>query len=678
MSNSDYKIKYVAPSLKNALALNSDSYIPIELNSKKGLTESDDNVFVINALEESNIERNKTKKYRIHGKLQILTDNTLQDVYSYTPVPNSAWTPVTEGVGLDKHFKPRNWILNITYPATNNDDITLSKKGLNNAGTQGDDFITKAYEGFQIIELLPNNFKAGITNVLIKTAQKHGITSINDYVYISPKNNFQNEGVDTKNYLGLHKVLDFEPGNEDYGLILDTEYIQPNGQGISLNPFNGNTIPVPFLGVGKRVFEPSYDDTSFSNPQNVTQIEICNFTGGTQGPLIYTKIFSPEHGLRANDFIEVRTDGLDVPGGTTFTETTLNMPNIYKIVETPTPDTIVIKYEFPTINNTTSTGPFNFILNYKFMDGVTSEYYFRVNKILSGAKDYEVYKAAYSKNIFNDSYIDDVFLFHFDKDIDVEGLVDNLGRPLSQLYLTVVKRAGNGCRGEAVEPTQYGYCNGEAYDGFGNMTTNFQILDTNKNFYGITSQQDSAVLSTLSFYENNDATKPGSFRNTNGVYINDFVEYNRAFLTERVLSETLGKFGPVQAISVPTNLDPNVVIYNSADAYTNKIHYEIPIRKFSETIETVNNLDNEIYPDYSQINNDGTVSWRDLLDIGFFEPTENGRNGVDYPFVNAKHYLFGDYPIYIRRTLEVDTIQTVVNENKFVKFNTNNTPNDEC
>ena len=204
------------------------------------------------------------------------------------------------------------------------------------------------------------------------------------------------------------------------------------------------------------------------------------------------------------------------------------------------------------------------------------------------------------------------------------------------------------------------------------MTTNFQILDTNKNFYGITSQQDSAVLSTLSFYENNDATKPGSFRNTNGVYINDFVEYNRAFLTERVLSETLGKFGPVQAISVPTNLDPNAVIYNSADAYTNKIHYEIPIRKFSETIETVNNLDNEIYPDYSQINNDGTVSWRDLLDIGFFEPTENGRNGVDYPFVNAKHYLFGDYPIYIRRTLEVDTIQTVV------KFNTNNTPNDEC
>ncbi len=680
MSNSDYKIKYVAPSMKSALSLDSDSYIPIELNSKKGLTESDDNVFVINALEESNVERNKTKKYRIHGKLQIITDNTLQDVFSNTPVPNSAWTPVTEGVGLDKQFNPRNWILNVTYPAINNDEIVLNKKILNNTvsnptSTGPFDFNTKAYEGFQIIELLPINFKSGITNVLIKTAQKHGITSLNDYVYISPKNTFQNEGVDTKNYLGLHKVLDFEPGNEDFGLVLDIEYVQPNGQGISFDPFTGNLIPVPFLGVGKRVFEPSYDDTSFSNPQEVTQIAVSNFTGGTQGDLIYTKIFSPEHGLRVNDFIEIRTDGLATPGGTTFTETIFNMPNLYKIVGTPTPDTIVIKYEFPTINNTTSTGPFNFILNYKFMDGVTSEYYFRVNKILSGAKDYEVYKSAYSKNIFSDSYIDDVFLFHYNKDIDVEDLVDNLGRPLSQLYLTVVKRAGNGCRGESVEPSQYGYCNGEAYDGFGNMTTNYQILDTNKNFYGITTQQDPAVLSTLSFYEDTDATKPGSFRNTNGLYINDFVEYNRAFLTERVLSETLGKFGPVQAT---VEASTNTIIYKSADAYTNKLHYEIPIRKYSETIETVNNLDDEIYPDYAQINNDGTVSWRDLLSIGFFEPTDDGRNGLDYPFVNGKHYLFGDYSIYIRRTLEVDTIQTVVDKNKFVKFNTNSTPNDEC
>ncbi len=388
--------------------------------------------------------------------------------------------------------------------------------------------------------------------------------------------------------------------------------------------------------------------------------------------LFYTKIFSPEHGLRVSDFIEVRTDGGNFP------DTILTMPNLYKIVATPTPDTIVIKYEFPTINTATSTGAFNFILNYKYVDGVPSEYYFRVNKILSNAKDYEVYKAAYSKSIFNDEYIDDVFLFHFDKDIDVEGLVDNLGRPLSQLYLTVLKRAGNGCRGTEVSPNQYGYCNGESYEGFGNMSTNLQILDINKNFYGITQLTDSAVLSALSFYESNDATKPGSFRNSNGLYINDFVEYNRAFLTERVLSETLGKFGPIQAISAPTTSDPNAVIYTTADSYTSKLHYEIPIRKFSNTIETVNNVDNEIFPDYSQINNDGTVSWRDLLDIGFFEPTETGRNGVDYPFVNAKHYLFGDYPIYIRRTLEVDTIQTVVDENKFVKFNTNNTPNDEC
>ena len=95
-------------------------------------------------------------------------------------------------------------------------------------------------------------------------------------------------------------------------------------------------------------------------------------------------------------------------------------------------------------------------------------------------------------------------------------------------------------------------------------------------------------------------------------------------------------------------------------------------------IETVKNKTNEIFPDYVQINNDATVSWRDLLSIGFFENNGTKTLGVDYPFVNGKHYLFGEYPIYIRKQLSTELIQTELNLNKFIGYNTNSTPNDEC
>ncbi len=667
MSNSDYKIKYVAPLKKAALALNSDSFIPIRLESKKGLTESDNNVFVINAFDETNIERNQTTKYRIQGKLEIITDNSLADVWSPTPVPNEAWTPETEGVGLDRKFLPRNWVLKITYPTENNDELLLSKKGVTiNPIT---DLVTKAYEGIQIINLEAINYKPGITNILIRTSQKHGITSLDDYFYIAPKLNYSNVGVPFDSYSGLNRILDFEPGNEEYGLILDTEYVIPTG---NLDPF-GNIIPINFIGVGKRVFEPSSDDVVFLDNEEVTQIQRCDSNGEQQGDLIYTKIFKTQHNLRTNDFIEIRTDGFITPGGGNFSDTITTMPNIYKI-SSVTLNTFVIKYEFPTVNPFTSTEPFNFILNYRYLDGVPSEYYFRINKQLTEPRDFEVYKAAFSKNIYKDNYIDDVFLFHFDTDIDVGGLLDNLGRPLSQLYLTVVKRAGCGCRGTEVPSDSLNYCNGESYDGYRNMSNNIQILDSNKNFYGNISSQDPASLNILSYWQNTDPTTAGTIKNSDSSYINDFVEYNRAFLNERVLSETLGKFGPQQVLNAPNGN----YTYSNDDGYTYKIHQEINIRKFSETTETVVNKTNEIFPEYAQINNDGTVSWRDLLSIGFFEPTETGRNGVDYPFVNAKHYLFGEYPIYIRRTLEVDTAQIEVNLSKFRKFNPNSTPNDEC
>jgi hypothetical protein len=83
----------------------------------------------------------------------------------------------------------------------------------------------------------------------------------------------------------------------------------------------------------------------------------------------------------------------------------------------------------------------------KVINGVESEYYFRKFKKIKTRNtleleqdDYDIYNLAFSQNIFND----EIAQFVINEDINIEGLVDNLGRPLSELYLTIIKTDSNG------------------------------------------------------------------------------------------------------------------------------------------------------------------------------------------------------------------------------------------
>lgn len=640
MSNVDYNIKILEPSKKFALALKSQNFIPLKMEAKKSFVEPDKTIFVLNAAEQTNIERNQSTKYRINGKLNIITDNTIIQGFG-SIVPNSAWSPKP----VDNKQNPANWVLQISYPSEKDEDKVIFEDGVG----------TKSIEGFRIKEILPYSFRSGTTQILIRTSQKHGITDLDDFLYLRPLNNFINDGVDTYNYLGYHKIVDFEPGNEEYGLILDTEYITPTTTQFNPNTGQNEIITLgDFVGNGKRVFDSSLEDFVFSNNINISSIQICDINGQQVDTLDHLKIYSQSHDLRVNNFIDLRDTQIDP------------INNIYKIVATPTPNELVIKYDYTNITNNTNVIQRN--LNYKFCDGVPSEYYYRKFEIMTEPKDYEIYDAAFSTTIYTDNYINNNFLFHFNKDIDVEDLTDNLGRPLSELYLTTVKRASY--FGEDI-----------SYDGYRFWTSTFQLLDSNREItpLGGNDGQDNEqyILDIVSSVQGSNSNVAGTIKNNGSTYYGDFVEYNRAFLEERVLADIVGRFAPSQTILGEVS-EENVYISGvSPDGYTHNLHQKIKIRDFSENIETVDNKDNEIFPTYSQINNDGTVSWRDLLDIGFFEGS-NTKIGVDYPFVNSRHYLFGNYPIYIRKQLPVSVTDVKVENDKFTKFNTDSTPNDEC
>ena len=647
MSNVDYNIKMVEPSKKFALALKSQNFIPLKLENKSSFVEPDKTIFLLNAAEQTNIERNQCTKYRINGKLNIVTDNSIVAGYGQI-VPNSAWTPES----VDSDNNPANWVLQISYPFEKDEESVIHE----------DSDSTRVIDGFRIKELLPFNFRPGSTKVLLRTSQKHGIEDLDDFIYLRPLEvvvgPFGTQQI--YNYLGYHKILDFEPGNEDHGLILDTDYVAIPNQ------FGDDSTPNPFFATAKRVFDASSDDLVFANNTDITNIQKCDINGGSNGPITdlrYLKIYSQSHDLRVNNFIDLRNQELDP-----FTDTQIVNPinNLYKVESTPNPNEFVINYNYPS----SSSDIIGVNLKYRYCDGVPSEYYYRKFKIMTKPKDYEIYDAAFATSIYTDNYINKHFLFHFNRDIDVEGLRDNLNRPLSELYLTVAKRASY----FQSEPVN-------TYGGYRSWNNTLQLLGSNQGITPLPGNgpgepnNDAYVLGNVSFVQGTNPDAAGTIKNEGSSYYGDFVEYNRAFLEERKLSDVLGRFAPSQTIRVE-NTDPQEYYEGvTPDGYTYNLHQRIEIRAFSENIETTENKANEIFPDYVQVNSDGTVSWRDLLDIGFLEGS-NVKIGVDYPFVNSRHYLFNNYPIYIRKQLPVSIVK--VDNNKFVKFNTDSTPNDEC
>jgi hypothetical protein len=72
--------------------------------------------------------------------------------------------------------------------------------------------------------------------------------------------------------------------------------------------------------------------------------------------------------------------------------------------------------------------------------------------------------------------------------------------------------------------------------------------------------------------------------------------------------------------------------------YFYKPHYSIPIRVFSDYIESANLEDIDGAPFYSfYSNNETKFYWRDLYSYGFID---NEGLGLDIPFINGAHYPF--------------------------------------
>lgn len=266
----------------------------------------------------------------------------------------------------------------------------------------------------------------------------------------------------------------------------------------------------------------------------------------------------------------------------------------------------------------------------KIYNDVPSEYYFRKFKKIKTKSsnvietdDYEVFKLAFSETIFSD----DVTEFLFNEDITISELTDNLGRPLSELYLTIIKTDSNNIFtnvSSGIEAPILPIFN------TGNINTYLKDIPVIQKIHGVSS------FPSQTFNPLESAIKI-----TDSDYYGDVVEYNTTTVREVVLSDVQYRFN---TINRETTTSP-LVAGPRPEGYYYKAHHLIKIRDFSAYIEQGDDNTVDI-PSYAVKLSDGRYYWRDLLNIGLNDIQENN---VNYPFLNGSHYIYHNYCFEVKR-----------------------------
>lgn len=319
----------------------------------------------------------------------------------------------------------------------------------------------------------------------------------------------------------------------------------------------------------------------------------------------------------------------------------------------------IYNYGFTGVTFTNDTkGTFKRIIDIYNSGETKSQYYVRKHKIITNVPDTIITKAGFEYNPFDNvrqyeysSLTPDhvaritqkegnqSYLISFSKDIDIKPYVDNLNRPLSELFITIINK---GYFGWMNKPLDTSIPNFPAIrEGFGfNLSKELNPYwaasnsARNKTNISTNSYSKTVGVNTFNFYYNNDL-KEGD------IIDGDYCEFNEFEQKERVISnlyhkivfnDNLFKIGCILE-SDPFNFTCSP---DNPPGYYYQPHNSITLRVYSDYIEEGDVKTIEGVPDYAYFSEYyQTLRWRDLYTYGYID--SNGL-GVDYPFLNGTHY----------------------------------------
>jgi len=286
----------------------------------------------------------------------------------------------------------------------------------------------------------------------------------------------------------------------------------------------------------------------------------------------------------------------------------------------------------------------------KIVNESESEYYFRkFSKIKTRlseymeSDDYESYQLGFSQNIFNDQIVQYVL----NEDIDVNGLTDNLGRPISEIYVTTIKTSSNGLFTNVSSGIETPFLERLNDSGFHEYLQSVPVINKIHNGGSIPFKSHTPFENNVMIDNNN------GFTNNNEFY-GDLVEYNETLLDETILAVISHRFNTINRESSSPitylknklfNTNEQINLGPRQEGYFYQPHHKIKIREFSNYIEE-GDSDTDGIPLYAKEMDDGRILWRDLLDIGF---NETDSQSIDYPFLNGVHYLYNSQTFALTR-----------------------------
>ena len=291
------------------------------------------------------------------------------------------------------------------------------------------------------------------------------------------------------------------------------------------------------------------------------------------------------------------------------------------------------------------TGTFKRVIDPEIILETKSKYYVREHKILTNVGDCVMTKNAFEKNVFNEEKkfeyssitpnnvsrvsqktSSNSYNITVNYDLNINNLLDNQKRPISELFLTIINKG---------------------YTGYFNRPTNgvglkqgweFNLTKTSNFWWDATNLNSNTNILTSSYTLTNGVTKTFYYNQNlmSGDTIDgDFCEWNDYEQLERVVSPYYHKLKFNQTIFQTTSISNT-----NAPGYYYEPHTPMTIRVFSDYVETGDIQFVDGVPSYAYFSNsDQQFRWRDLYSYGFID---NLGRGVDYPFLNRAQYPFKD------------------------------------
>ena len=581
-------IRIVLGSLRYKTSTNTDLSIPTPLvQNSKNVQEFDRSVDV-NLVQLFDDERQKSTTFRPTCKFQLLYNNSYTGTTNYVPLEN-----------------------NLYY--INETQLTLSQCDVNPNDVYWQGFLQ--YHEFDFIRSdfdvsgytqPPNNH----INFISKSASTYNWNFFVSYPY--------------KN---IDKVL---------------EVYNPNLN----NSFTWNAIDgIPFIV-----------STEDSNKNKLTE----------DGNGIIQFKCPVKHGISVGEFVKLKIGGNDVG-----TFQVYSLGNGVSGMGEYVFNLLDIGYTPPKFVNRNS-GTFKRVINDENPQDTTSKYYVIQHKIITNVEDSVLVNAGFEKNIFGSKkkfespvYTPNnvkrvsikegsqSYTLSFNRDIDVSSLRDNQKRPISDLFITTVWKGYFGLtfglknlNGNYVGLKE-GFDFNLPLDKFNQPNKWWEVENSKSAFVGNNNQP--YPLGTLSVNNSLEFTTNGGpgrgplvFKYMESLKDGDvldggFYEWNDYEQTERLISDINHKFTFNPFVFNISDTDDNA----NQMGYYYKPHSKMKIRAFSNYVETggVNNVTD--VPDYAYFSTTyNSFIWRDIYTYGF---KDNGKNGVDYPFINGKHYPYENF-----------------------------------